>query len=295
MTQPKRHPTQTDDPICHSDEMAGAVLSSLSAHIAIVDAEGQIMKINQAWLRFAIENGMPADYNPVGQNYLEICQGAPDAQPVGKGLKAVIAGQTDEFLFDYPCHTPTGPRWFYMRAVRLARADPLRVIISHEDITALKLAESALDNSRQALVQEKKNLEEANIALKVILQQREADKDELEHKVLTNINDLVLPYVYRLKSARIRPQDKAIVDIIDNHLRDIVSPLIQRLSHLKIILTPQEMQVAAMVKDGKSSKEIADVLNVSHATIHFHRKNLRKKLGLSHTRANLRTYLLSIG
>ena len=85
-----------------------------------------------------------------------------------------------------------------------------------------------------------------------------------------------------------------LIDIVDSNLKDIASPLLQRLATAKIILTPQEIQVAALVKEGKPSKEIADVLNVSTSTISFHRKNLRKKLGLGHTRKNLRTHLLSM-
>lgn len=54
------------------------------------------------------------------------------------------------------------------------------------------------------------------------------------------------------------------------------------------------MMIAALIRDGKSSKEIADLLNVSDTTVHFHRKNLRIKFGLTNTRTNLRSYLLSL-
>jgi DNA-binding CsgD family transcriptional regulator len=70
--------------------------------------------------------------------------------------------------------------------------------------------------------------------------------------------------------------------------------MVQQLSHANIILTPQEIQVATLVKDGKASKEIAEILNVAETTVHFHRKNLRKKFGLSNSQTNLRSYLLSI-
>ena len=83
------------------------------------------------------------------------------------------------------------------------------------------------------------------------------------------------------------------MDIVETHLNDIISPFLQRMSALNIMLTPQEIQVASLVKDGKSSKEIAEVLNVAETTVHFHRKNLRDKLGLKNRRANLRAFLLS--
>jgi DNA-binding CsgD family transcriptional regulator len=181
-----------------------------------------------------------------------------------------------------------------MRAIRMSGPGPIRVVASHEEITALKLTEEALRKSQEALLEQKQSLEETNIAMKVLLKQREEDKLELEKKVLNNVKDLVLPYVEKLKNSRLRPKDRTLVDIIDTHLQDIISPLLQRFSNARILLTPQEMQVAALVKDGKTSKEIADVLNVSETTVNFHRKNLRVKFGLRNKRTNLRSYLMSI-
>ncbi|MBW2515349.1 MAG: helix-turn-helix transcriptional regulator, partial [Deltaproteobacteria bacterium] len=157
-----------------------------------------------------------------------------------------------------------------------------------------KLAEEALKDHEQELERKTQHLEEVNTALKVLLEQREKDKAELEGKVLKNISVLISPYISKLKNKNLKSSDKALVDIIDTNLQDIVSPLLQRLTNTKIILTPQEIQVATLVKEGKSSKEIADILTVSETTVSFHRKNLRKKLGLSHSRKNLRAHLLSL-
>jgi DNA-binding CsgD family transcriptional regulator len=168
------------------------------------------------------------------------------------------------------------------------------VVVSHEEITALKLTEEALKKSQDELFEQKQSLEESNIALKVLIKQREEDKLELEKKVLNNIKDLVMPYVEKLKNSRLKAKDKTLVEIVETHLNDVISPLLQSFTHAKILLTPQEMQVASLVKDGKSSKEIADILNVSETTVSFHRKNLRVKFGLTNQRTNLRSYLLSI-
>ncbi len=130
--------------------------------------------------------------------------------------------------------------------------------------------------------------------MRVILKQREDDKSELEQKVITNVKEMVMPYVEKLKRVSLKPKDKTVVEIIESHLQDIISPMMQKLANASIILTPQEIQVASLVKDGKASKEIADILNVSETTVHFHRKNLRKKFGLSNSQTNLRSYLISI-
>ncbi|UCE54825.1 MAG: helix-turn-helix transcriptional regulator [Desulfobacterales bacterium] len=291
--------TLTIEPLSFSDELARTVLNSLSAHIAILDENGVILETNKAWQTYALKSGMLEGYDHRGVNYLELCDAttgseAADAGKVAEGIRAVVRGDLGEFLYDYPCHSEDGPHWYYMRTMRMAGPGPIRVVISHEEITALKLAEEALKKSQEELFEQKQSLEEANIALKVLLKQREEDKLELEKKFLNNVKDLVLPYVEKLKNSRLKPKDKTLVEIVETHLNDVISPLLQRFANAKILLTPQEMQVASLVKDGKTSKEIANILNVSETTVNFHRKNLRVKFGLTNQRTNLRSYLLSI-
>ena len=275
------------------------MLNSLSAQIAILNQDGVIVETNTAWRNYAINNGMPESYDFNGMNYLQVCDAsigsdANDAGKVAEGIRSVIQGDLTEFLYDYPCHSKDGPHWYYMRAIRMSGDGPIRVVTSHEEITALKLSEEALRKSQAELTEEKQSLEETNIAMKVLLKQREEDKLELEKKVLNNVKDLVLPYVEKLKNSRLGAKDRTLVEIVDTHLQDIISPLLQRFVNAKILLTPQEMQVASLVKGGKTSKEIADVLNVSETTVNFHRKNLRVKFGLRNKRTNLRSYLMSI-
>ncbi|MFH1985014.1 MAG: LuxR C-terminal-related transcriptional regulator [Pseudomonadota bacterium] len=282
-----------------SDPIAQTVLNSMSAHIAILDENGVILETNRAWRSFATTNGMQSHQDAIGVNYLEICDrtagdAAEDAHAVAQGIRDVISGRMEAFLYDYPCHGPTGKHWYYLRVIRMAGSAPMRLVISHEDITALKLAEETLQQREQELEEQKNSLEETNIALKVLLKQRESDRIELEQKVLANVKELVFPYVEKLKAARLSPREKTLVGIVDEHLQDIISPFLQRLSTANALLTPQEIHVAAMVRDGRGSKEIADILNVSLTTVNFHRKNLREKFGLKNTPSNLRSFLLSM-
>jgi len=287
------------EPLSFSEELARAVINSLSAHIAILDKNGVILETNRAWNTYSFKNGMPENFDYRGINYLEVCdaatgEDASDAYKIAEGIRRVIRGHTQEFLFDYPCHFQDSRHWYYMRAIRMSDTQPIRVIISHEDITALKLVEEALRESREQLKEQKQSLEEANIALKVVIKQRENDKLELEKNVLTNVKELVLPYVEKLKGIPLKHGNKKLVELIETNLKDIISPLLQKFSNAQIILTPQEIKVVALIKDGKSSKEIADILTISETTVNFHRKNLRKKFGLKNRQMNLRSYLLSM-
>jgi DNA-binding CsgD family transcriptional regulator len=295
-------PTDTNpiaETLHFSESLARSAFDALSAHIAILDHNGVIRATNRAWQNHAAQGGLPPGYNYHGINYLSICdttkgEGDQDACKVAGGIRAVINEELDEFLYDYPCHRPGSMHWFYMRVIRIPDTNPVQVVVSHEEITALKLTEQALRESQEKLHDQKQGLEEANVALKVLLKQREEDRRDLEKRFLTNVKGLVLPYVEKLKSATLKAKDKTLVEIIETHLQDIITPMMQTLTNANILLTPQEMQVATLVKDGKTSKEIADILIVSEATVNFHRKNLRNKFALTNKQTNLRSYLMSL-
>ncbi|MGP8152715.1 MAG: PAS domain-containing protein [Smithella sp.] len=162
------------------------------------------------------------------------------------------------------------------------------------EIEERKLAEQGLLNKEKELQINALHLEESNIALKVLLNQREKDKNEVEENVLANVRGLLLPCLEKLRQSRLNDEQRIYVDILDTNLRNIVSPFMQRLSSQYMNLTPTEIQVAGLVREGKTSKEIASLINVSDRGIEFHRNNIRRKLGISQSKKNLRTYLLSL-
>jgi PAS domain S-box-containing protein len=162
------------------------------------------------------------------------------------------------------------------------------------DITRRKQAEDELKKRERELGAKSRNLEEVNIALKVLLKRREEDKTELEEKVLLNIQELVEPYLEKLRKTQLDIDQTAYINIIATHLDDIVSPFQRNLTSKYPHLTPREIQIANLIKDGKTTKEIADMLNSSSGAIDFHRNNIRNKLGLKNKNANLRSYLLSL-
>ena len=148
---------------------------------------------------------------------------------------------------------------------------------------------------REAELETKANeLEEVNVALRVLLKRRDEDKTELGEKILCNVRELVLPYVERLRKAELTSQCAAYVNILESNLNDIISPFALKLSSKLLGLTPTEIQVANLIKEGKTTKDIAVMLNLSPRTVEFHRNNIRKKMGIKNKKANLRSHLQSM-
>ena len=162
------------------------------------------------------------------------------------------------------------------------------------DINERKQAEEALKEREVELARKNLRLEELNSALKILLEKRDQDKTELEDKILININELILPYVEKLKKAGLSDKQEVFADILQSNLEDIVSPFARKLKSKYLGFTPTELKVANLVKQGLNTKEIADLLNSSPETISGHRKSMRKKLKLTDKKSNLRTHLLSL-
>ena len=139
-----------------------------------------------------------------------------------------------------------------------------------------------------------KSLEETNAALKVLLQHRDEDRKALEDKVVTNVKKLALPYIEKLKMLKLNENQLAHVRIIEDHLKDIISPFLRNLTIEHLDLTPREIQITSLVKEGRTTKDITDLLNISATAVDFHRKNIRMKLGIKNKKTNLRSFLLSL-
>ena len=162
-----------------------------------------------------------------------------------------------------------------------------------QEIEERKRAEDALRKREVELEAQSHHLEEVNTALKVLLKQREEDKKEIGENVLSNVKELIAPYIDRLHKSRLNTDQKTLVGIMASNLENIISPFISKLSSKYFNFTPMEIKVANLVKEGKTNKEIAEILCLSKNTILFHRYNIRSKLGLKNKKINLRSHLLS--
>jgi PAS domain S-box-containing protein len=160
-----------------------------------------------------------------------------------------------------------------------------------DEVARRRKIEEALIRRETALEGKTDNLEELNVALKILLQQRDKDKREFEEWVTANVENVIMPYIGKLKKIGLGAEQSAFVKILEANIKNITSSFSHRLSPRYMNLTFKELQIADLVKEGNSSKDVAMILNVSEMTVDFHRKNIRRKLAIADRKTNLRTYL----
>jgi PAS domain S-box-containing protein len=162
------------------------------------------------------------------------------------------------------------------------------------DITERKRAADELKKHKFELEVKSRNLEELNITLEVLLKKREGDKLQMEQKIVSNVRELIIPHVETLKNTRLNAHQRNCVKTIEKHIDDIISPFLNNITSKYSNLTSREIQIANLIRTGKTTKEIAQLLNSSTATIDFHRNNIRNKLGLKDKNISLMAYLISL-
>jgi len=139
-----------------SNQFLQTTLDVISSHIAVLAADGTVLKVNASWKQFGVENGAAPDRNDINSNYLSACDTAKgafskEAATAANGIRAVIEGKQAEFYLEYPCHSPTEKHWFMMRVTPFAKPTPRRVVMAHTDITARKQAEAKLEEAYATL------------------------------------------------------------------------------------------------------------------------------------------------
>ena len=167
-----------------------------------------------------------------------------------------------------------------------------------ESIMVRKQIEGALQkahNEMESKVEQRtEELDETNNALKILLRKSDEDKIELEEKVLSNMKELIFPFLNKLNNSPLNDKQLSILSTVESNLNNVISPFSRRLSSKFSNLTPREIQIASLIKEGKTSKEIARAVGSNTSTVEFHRTNLRKKLGIVNKKKNLRNHLLSL-
>ena len=135
-----------------SERFARSIIDALSAHIAILDETGTIIAVNRPWREFAKANPPVLANVCEGANYLEVCEtadglGAEGSAAMAAGIRAVMRDEQQEFVLEYPCHSPQEKRWFIASVTRFPDGGAVRIVVAHENITKRKQAEQTLRDS----------------------------------------------------------------------------------------------------------------------------------------------------
>lgn len=272
---------------------------AIEDYITILDTDRRILRINRA--ASAAFNKPPQEV--IGRHCYRALH---ELQNVCKGCPTSLV------IKDHKPHTVEyenrrlGKSFLISASPIFDNSDGLIGIVHvTKDITEKKVAENALMaaydemghkvKERTAQLELKSNhLEEANIALRLMLKAREENRQELGEKIISNVKHLVLPYIEKLKNSSLRASQNEWLRILSANIEEIISPFAVTLSASYINLSPREIQTANLVKNGKTNKEIAELLGVSLRAIEFHRENIRKKFGLVNKKTNLRSHLLTL-
>ena len=166
--------------------------------------------------------------------------------------------------------------------------------ILRKEIAERRKAEMLLKSREKEMEIQTANMQEANTALKVLLKRRDEDKKKFSEKVLFNIKELIIPYLEKLKKTDLKTTQRAYVEIIASNFEELSNPLALKLSFKYFDLTRAEIRVAILIRQGRTSQQIADLLSLSPRTIDAYRANIRRKLKIKRKKINLCTYLNSI-
>jgi DNA-binding CsgD family transcriptional regulator len=171
---------------------------------------------------------------------------------------------------------------------------PKSMKISSKKIKVPKKLQKLPRGKALTLEEKCRNLEEANEALNRLVKHKDEQKSEIEERILTNVKELILPYIDKIKKTTLDGIQMVYVEILEKHIQEIVSPFIVKLTSKYLKFTPKEIQVATLIKDGKTTKQIAKIMGVSKGAIDIHRNHIRSKLGLNNQKVNLRSFLSSL-
>jgi PAS domain S-box-containing protein len=275
-----------------SERQKNAILDASAARIRLADTDMRIIWANHAHERDL--NIRPEDI--IGKHCYTVFVQRNTPCPECPSKKALSSGKIEHAVLTRP--SQNSEKEIYLDSYAVPLKDKAGKILScvhiTHDITKRVSAEKALQAREKELRRKAINLKITNIALQVLLKQREDDKRELEENMLSNTEQLILPYIEKLRNTGLSDLQKTYLRDLEKRLKDITSPFLRTLSSTCLNISPSEMHVATDIKEGKTTKEIAESMNLSIRAIEFHRNNLRDKLGLKHKKVNLRSYLLSL-
>ncbi len=207
------------------------------------------------------------------------------------------AFETSQFNEVCRVYNPAEKRWAWIQAISNAIKNDTGQI-SHIngiflDVTEKYRAFHELEKSEKELVGKSEALMEMNAALNALIKNLELKESNIQDQIMANLQHLVFPYLEKIFDRSRDSSNKSLIDIVQSNLKSITANFSHQLSSSLCSLTATEIKIANLVKLGNTTKEIAATLNISHKTVESHRERIRKKLGISNKKINLRSHLLS--
>jgi DNA-binding CsgD family transcriptional regulator len=153
-------------------------------------------------------------------------------------------------------------------------------------------ADLELQETNRQLILEREALQESNTAMRIVLARIEQEKQEIHRDIRSNVDKILMPILQAL-ALQLSPAQTKYLDMLQTNLEEITSPFISRLSNTYHSMTPTEISICNMIRNGMRTKEIAEMRGVSEATINRHREKIRRKLKITNHDVNLATFLQS--
>jgi PAS domain S-box-containing protein len=282
---------RAEDAMRQSEQKYRELFEYANDIIYFLDCEGNVLSCNVA----AVKIWGYTQEEMIGLNISKFFD--PDYLPLAQEiLKEHYHGIENRKPQIFLTHSRAGDDVWVEANTRIVREKGRQITIQGiaRNVTERIKMEEALKRRERELEEKTRNLGEANTALKVLLKHREEDRTELEEKVLQNMNELIVPYVEKLKMTNLESHQLNQLNILEANMHEIISPFLRNLSSKYPKLTPMETQVINFIKEGLTTKEIAKLTNASTRTIEFHRYNIRNKLGLKKMKGNLSYHILSL-
>lgn len=205
----------------------------------------------------------------------------------------ILTGESEGYQLEKRFYRKDGSIVFislYVRCILNSDGSVRHILALLQDITERQRAEEALKLSEKTLRAQKDELEKKNTTLSELLRQIEIEKNQIKRNVISNVEGLLLPLLEKIKPEASQEGIKYLT-LLKQNLTDLTSSFGYRVLDPGLNLTPREIGICNMIKSGLSSREISELLNLSRKTVDRHRDNVRKKLGLSNRKINLRTFL----
>jgi PAS domain S-box-containing protein len=268
---------EAEERLKESEKTIRALLDAITERVVLLDADRRILALNQT-LAAAIGKEPHDVVGTCIDDHFD-----PEVTAIRKKYseRVLRRGKPERFNFEHD-----GMHFEYsVYPVFDDGGKVMRLAIYARDVTIQARAQVELEAKGR-------HLEEMNTALKVLLDQRELDRRELEEKVLLNVRQWILPVMHRLRDCGLNEEARAFVDVLEANVNEVISPFLRGLAAYQF--TPRELEIISLVRGGRTTKEIARLLKVCRGAVDIYRHRIRKKLGITTVKTNLRSHLLSL-